>query len=61
MNMRVSELQVETQGRGERVSRGEQKSPMDRSESRIDTEAYRTMLAKELLINDAQEDYGKYF
>ena len=61
MSWSVSKSSFETQGCGERVPGGEQKLPTDCSETWIDTETYQTMLAKELLFYDMQEDYSKSF
>jgi hypothetical protein len=61
MSRRVSKSQFETQGRGERVVNGEQKVSKEPSEAQTYTEDYQTMLARELLINDIQEDYCKNY
>ena len=61
MNRSISEPPIEVQGSGECVSGSDQKRPTDRSELRTDTETYRTMLARELFVNDMQEDCCKSF
>jgi hypothetical protein len=61
MNRRVSKSQFETQGRGERAVKREQTKPPLHTDSRTYTEAYQAMLARELLIDDFEGNYGKYF
>jgi hypothetical protein len=61
MNKRVSKSSFETQGRGEGVVKGEQRVSMEPSEARSFTEDYQAILARELLINDIQEDYCKNY
>jgi hypothetical protein len=61
MKRRVSKSQFETQGRGGRVAKGEQKVSMEPSKARTFTEDYQAILARELLINDIQEDYCKNY
>jgi hypothetical protein len=61
MNGRVSKSKFETQGRGERAVEREQTMAPPRTKSQTYTEAYQAMLARELLIDDFQENYGKYF
>ncbi len=61
MGVRVSKSKIETQGRGEDVSKGEQKLPKERSKSSIDTETYHAMLTRELLFDHFQEDFCKSY
>ncbi|MEJ2465718.1 MAG: hypothetical protein P8045_08420 [Candidatus Thiodiazotropha sp.] len=61
MNGRVSKSKFETQGRGERAVEREQTMAPQHKDSRTYTEAYQAMLARELLIDDFQDNYGKYF
>jgi hypothetical protein len=61
MRTRVSKSKIETQGRGEQLENGERKVSMEGSESRSYTEAYQAILARELLINDLQEEHSKSF
>lgn len=61
MNGRVSKAKIETQGRTESGVIGEQKQLVERSESQTCTEAYQAILARELFIQDFQEDHCKSF
>ncbi len=61
MRTRVSKSKIETQGRGEHVENGERKVSMEGSDSRSYTEAYHAILARELFINDIQEEHSKSF
>jgi hypothetical protein len=61
MNRRVSKSQFETQGRGERAVEREQTMPRQHTDSQTYTEAYQAMLTRELLIDDFEGNYGKYF
>jgi hypothetical protein len=62
MKKRVSKSQFETQGRGEGVNNNrEQKVLKEPSGARTITEDYQAILAQELLINDIQESYSKYY
>jgi predicted RNA-binding protein YlxR (DUF448 family) len=61
MSTRVSKVQIETQGRGKYVVPEEQKAQQQTSDSRSYKEAYRALLAKELLFNSFQDNYSKYF
>lgn len=54
-------MSVRTQGRKKTAVVGEHKFSSDLSELRAYTEAYQAMLARELLINNFEEEYCKYF
>jgi hypothetical protein len=62
MGTRVSKPKVETQGRGNSSVNSDLQVVADRSQAPHSyAEAYEAILAKELLINDNQEEYTKYF
>jgi hypothetical protein len=61
MGRGIRNSQSETHGRVEKNLNGEQKLASDANDSQLYVQAYQTILAKELLINDLNEQDPKYF
>jgi hypothetical protein len=61
MGIRVSKQHIETQGRAENSVNRDQKATSERSDSQLTIQAYQTILARELLIGDLNEQNPKYF
>jgi hypothetical protein len=61
MSRRVSTSKFETQGRDKSSGNGEKKAVSESTQANRYSVAYQIILAKELLINDNQEEYTKYF
>ena len=61
MGRRTSKSDNDTQDRVERSLKGDQQTAVDKSESQLQMLAYQAILARELLINDSNEQDPKYF
>lgn len=61
MGRRTRELQSETQGRVEKSLNGEHKLASDDTDNQLYVQAYQAILARELLINDCNEQDPKNF
>ena len=61
MGRRSSKSDNDTQDRVKRCLNGDQQAVLDMSESQLQMLAYQAILARELLINDSNEQDPKYF
>lgn len=61
MGRRTRELPHEAQGRVDKSLNGEQQLASDNADNQLYVQAYQAILARELLMNDWNEQDQKYF